>query len=216
MTARLGDVALIQRQSVNPNKIDPNTIYLGLEHLARGGRIIGHETVGSAALSSSKFTFSAKHVLYGKLRPNLGKISRPTFSGVCSTDILPVLPGPHLDRDYLAHYLSQPVMVEFASSRAAGANLPRLSPSVLNEFEIPLPRLEEQRRIAAILDHAETLRTKRRRLLASLDSLAPRRFDEVFADRAGHRVPMGRLIDEQQMVWIVVLVSRAPIARTDI
>ncbi|AZZ57191.1 restriction endonuclease subunit S [Rathayibacter iranicus] len=178
-SARLGDVALIQRQSVDPSKIDPNTIYIGLEHLERGGRIIGHDTVGNAELASSKFIFSARHLLYSKLRPNLGKISRPNFSGVCSTDILPVLPGSQLNRDYLAHYLAQPSMVNFASSRAAGANLPRLSPATLDEFEIPLPPLEEQRRIAAILDHTDALRAKRRQVLTHLDSLAHALFNEA-------------------------------------
>lgn len=179
---RLGDVALVERRSVDPNGIDPNTFYLGLEHLERGGRIIGHDTVGNAELASSKYTFSPQHLLYGKLRPNLGKISRPTFSGVCSTDILPILPGPRLDRDYLSHFLTQTRMVEFAASRATGANLPRLSPAALNEFEVPLPPLEEQRRLAAILDQADTLRAKRREVLEGLTALDLAVFESMFPD----------------------------------
>lgn len=171
MTVALGDVAEIERHGVDPSVLPAATLYLGLEHIERGGRIIGHATVGGAALASTKFTFSTEHVLYGKLRPNLGKVSRPEFAGVCSTDILPIRPGPRLDRSYLAHYLVQPSMVQFAAARAAGANLPRLSPTVLAKFPIPLPRLDEQRRIAAILDQADTLRVKRRQVLARLDAL---------------------------------------------
>lgn len=180
-TVQLGTVAAIERKGVDPSSLAPNTLYLGLEHIERGGRIIGRDTVGGAALASTKFTFTENHVLFGKLRPNLGKISRPDFAGVCSTDILPIRPSADLDRNYLAHYLSQPSMVDFATSRTSGANLPRLSPTVLATFPVPLPPLAEQRRIAAILDHADALRAKRRQVLNHLDSLTESIFNEMFA-----------------------------------
>ena len=159
----LGDVARIMRHSVAPADRDPSERYLGLEHIERGGRILGSQSVGDAELKSTKFEFKHNQVLYGKLRPNLGKIARPTFDGICSTDILPVAPGPRLDRDFLAHYLSQDGMVDYAAARAAGANLPRLSPHELAKFPVPLPPLDEQRRIAAILDHADSLRQRNER-----------------------------------------------------
>jgi type I restriction enzyme, S subunit len=112
----LGEVADIERRGVDPSSLPPDTPYLGLEHIERGGRIIGPDTVAGAELASTKFVFTKDHVLFGKLRPNLGKVTRPHFSGVCSTDILPIRPGQHLDRGYLAHYLAQPSMVDFGVS----------------------------------------------------------------------------------------------------
>lgn len=194
-SVELGSVATIDRKGVDPRAIDPGTPYIGLEHIERGGRIIGHDTAAGADLSSTKFHFGPEHVLFGKLRPNLGKIGRPQFTGVCSTDILPIHPGKDLDRNYLAHYLAQPSMVEFAASRTSGANLPRLSPTVLAQFPIPLPPLPEQRRIAAILDHADALRAKRRQVLAHLDGLPQAVLGDLL--RAGfERVPLGDLIAE--------------------
>ncbi|WP_102193782.1 restriction endonuclease subunit S [Microbacterium aurantiacum] len=196
-TVQLGDVAIIDRKGVDPESVPPDTIYLGLEHIERGGRIIGHSTVGSAQLASTKFRFTPEHVLFGKLRPNLGKVSRPTFAGICSTDILPLRPSEALDRGYLAHYLAQPSMVEFAASRTSGANLPRLSPPVLASFPLPLPPLPEQRRIAAILDQADAIRAKRRQVLTHLDSLTQAIFRDMFGDlatSAWDRVPFGELV----------------------
>ncbi|WP_236966939.1 restriction endonuclease subunit S [Microbacterium aurantiacum] len=175
----LNSVATIERRAVDPRTLAPQTPYLGLEHIERGGRIAGRSTVGEAELASTKFLFTPEHVLFGKLRPNLGKISRPSFAGVCSTDILPILPGSQLDRNYLAHFLSQPAMVDYAASRTSGANLPRLSPDVLATFPIPLPSLEEQRRVAAILDRADAIRAKRRRVLAQLEDVTPALFAEI-------------------------------------
>lgn len=179
-TVALGEVARIERRGVDPRDLPGETRYLGLEHIARGGRIVGSDTIAGADLSSTKFLFTPEHVLFGKLRPNLGKVTRPGFSGVCSTDILPIRPDEALDRDYLAHYLVQPLMVDFAAARATGANLPRLSPSALAQFPILVPALGEQRRIAAILDAADAIRAKRRAQLTHLDELPQALFHQHF------------------------------------
>src|SRR3989442_5439727 len=144
----LNDVAVIERDIVDPTAIESGTLYVGLENIESGGRFVGVRPVDAGELASSKFAFTPQHLLYGKLRPYLAKIARPDFEGICSTDILPVLPGPDLDRGYLAWLLLTPEMVALASSRATGANLPRLSSHALGELKIPLPPLPEQRRIA--------------------------------------------------------------------
>ena len=178
----LSAVANIERDAVQAADIEEGTLYVGLENIVGGGEFTGVRSVDEGELASSKFQFGPSHLLYGKLRPYLAKIARPDFSGVCSTDILPILPGPKLSRDYLSHFLRQQSMVDLANARASGANLPRLSPRVLASFDIPLPPLEEQRRIAAILDQAETLRTQRRTALALLDSLTQSLFLDMFGD----------------------------------
>jgi type I restriction enzyme S subunit len=178
----LGDVAVIERDIVEPSKIKAGTMYVGLENINSGGDFSKVGPVDAGELASSKFAFSSLHVLYGKLRPYLAKIARPDFAGICSTDILPILPGDKLDRDYLAHFLLTPRMVAFASSLASGANLPRLSPHALLELRIPLPTRAEQRRIAEVLDRAEALRAKRRAALAQLDTLTQAIFLDMFGE----------------------------------
>ena len=180
----LENVAVIERSTIQPEAISQGTAYVGLEHIESGGAILGAKKVEEGELASSKFKFTECHLLYGKLRPYLAKIACPDFSGICSTDILPILPGPELERRFLCYFLRQPSMVEHANSRAVGANLPRLSPSALAEFEIPLPPLAEQRRIAEVLDRAEALRAKRRATLSQFDSLTRSLFLHIFGDPA--------------------------------
>jgi type I restriction enzyme S subunit len=181
-TVALDEIATIERDAIQPGAISQGTAYLGLEHIESGGKILSAKPVDEGELASSKFKFTERHVLYGKLRPYLAKIACPDFTGICSTDILPILPGPHLERRFLCYFLRQPSMVDYANSRSAGANLPRLSPSALAGFEIPLPPLAEQRRIAEVLDKAEALRAKRRTALAQLDSLTQSLFLDLFGD----------------------------------
>src|SRR5436305_13069595 len=104
-TSLLSEVATIERSSVQPGQIKTGTTYVGLEHIESGGAFLDPKPVAAGIIASSKFLFSENHVLYGKLRPYLGKIACPEFGGICSTDIVPILPGPRIDRRYLFHFL---------------------------------------------------------------------------------------------------------------
>ncbi|MFN6338077.1 MAG: restriction endonuclease subunit S [Cyanobacteriota bacterium] len=153
----LGEVASLERKSLLPEEIETGTSYLGLEHIESGGRILGYQRVGAGELQSNKFMFDPGTLLYGKLRPYLAKICIPDREGCCSTDILPIRPSQKLDISYLKHVLLWKPYVDKANSLCSGANLPRISPSSLLGIEIPLPPLEEQRRIAAILDKVRSI-----------------------------------------------------------
>lgn len=190
----LGDVASIQRRIIEPRDIREGTLYVGLENVD-GGTFTGVGNVGPMDLASAKFMFTPDHVLFGKLRPYLAKIARPWFEGVCSTDILPIAPGAQLDRNYLAHYLAQPAVIARAAQRATGMNLPRLSPKELERFKLPLPPLDEQRRVARVLDAADALRAKRRETLMYAGTLVTSIYSEMFHPSHGSpgrwpRVPL--------------------------
>ena len=85
-----------------------------------------------------------------------------------------------LDDRYLWHWLTRakPVL----SSKGRGATFPQISRVDIAELAIPLPPLDEQRRIAAILDKADALRQQRRRALGLLDGLTHAIFFKMFGD----------------------------------
>ena len=178
----LEDIATIERDGIAATEIQRGTLYVGLEHIDSDGAFVGVEPVDAGELASNKFRFGPDHILFGKLRPYLKKTARPNFEGICSTDIVPVRPGPELDRDYLFHFLRHPKVVEQAVLRCAGANLPRLSPRDLARFEGPVPPLSEQRRIAGILDKADAIRRKRKEAIALTEELLRSAFLEMFGD----------------------------------
>jgi len=64
------------------------------------------------------------------------------------------------------------------------AAIPGLNREDAYRKEFLLPPIEEQRRIAAILDHADTLRAKRREALARLDELGEAIYVDMFEARA--------------------------------
>ena len=178
----LKEVAIIERKNVKPENISGDTIFIGLEHMTSSGEFTNIETVQTGEIASNKFSFNSSHILYGKLRPYLRKITRPDFSGICSTDILPILPCSEIDRDYLYHYLRQQEYVDLATTRSSGANLPRISPKTLETFSISFPPLEEQKRIAAILDKADRVRRKRQEAIRLTEELGRSIFLDMFGD----------------------------------
>ncbi|MGL5853204.1 MAG: restriction endonuclease subunit S [Phycicoccus sp.] len=64
----------------------------------------------------------------------------------------------------------------------SGSAQPFIKPNDVKAHRILFPPLPEQRRIAAILDHADALRAKRRQVLTHLDALTQSIFHDMFAE----------------------------------
>lgn len=83
---------------------------------------------------------------------------------------------------YLYHWLNRPTYRASLRPYIRGTTLKNLAvSSALSESLVPLPPLPEQKRIAAILDQADALRTKRRAASDYLDTLKKSIFLEMFA-----------------------------------
>lgn len=81
---------------------------------------------------------------------------------------------------YLWYALSN--KVEELNSKGTGSTFKAINKKILAETEIPLPSLDEQRKIAAVLDKVSDLIAKRRQQLDKLDELVQARFVEMFGD----------------------------------
>ena len=80
---------------------------------------------------------------------------------------------------------------------AVGGAQPNISAGYLRKIEIPLPSLDEQRKIAAVLDKVSDLIAKRRQQLTKLDELVKARFVEMFGTfpQNEHGWPAGKIRD---------------------
>ena len=130
--------------------------------------------------------FESGDVLVAKITPCFenGKIAEavlPRQVGFGSTEFHVVRPKPGvLDGRYLHHYLRQGrIRVEGERRMTGSGGQRRVPEDFLAQLGIPLPPLPQQRRIAAILDQADALRTKRREALAQLESLTQSIFIEM-------------------------------------
>ena len=84
------------------------------------------------------------------------------------------------ERKYLWYALSN--KVEELNAKGTGSTFKAINKKILEETEIPLPPLDEQRIIAAVLDKVCDLIAKRRQQLDKLDEMVKARFVEMFGD----------------------------------
>ncbi len=81
-----------------------------------------------------------------------------------------------LDELYFYYFMCSVDLQHYCESTA----VPSVRKARISEIEIPLPPLDEQRRIAAVLDKVSDLIAKRRAQLDKLDDLVKARFVEMF------------------------------------
>lgn len=199
ITVQLGEVMTVDRTTAS--EAECRTLpYVGLEHIEKDVGIFAADfRRQSETLLATKFRFTPRHVLYGKLRPNLNKVTLPDFDGVCSTEIFPLLPrSQSLDRRYLHAVLLSQHFVKWATNSVSGANLPRLDPERLREYEVELPDLAEQQQIVERLENSDRLRRTRRSALELTNNFLPAAFLEFFGDpvsnpKGWEKKPLGEI-----------------------
>ncbi len=88
------------------------------------------------------------------------------------------------DPGYLRNFLLSDVFHQqmMTTVRGVGGSLLRASPELIGKIEIPLPPLEVQKKIAAVLEKADTLRRKREEQIKRLDDLLQATFLDMFGD----------------------------------
>lgn len=83
---------------------------------------------------------------------------------------------------YLLHWITTQDAMSQISGKKVTATISNLSLGQIKELEIPLPPLEEQKRIAAILDKADAIRRKRQQAIKLADDFLRSVFLEMFGD----------------------------------
>lgn len=167
--------------------------------------------------------FESGDVLVAKITPCFenGKIAQanlPHKVGFGSTEFHVVRPKHGVsDGRYLHHYLRQPHIRANGERRMTGSGGQRRIPEdYLASLPMRLPPIAEQRRIAAMLDKADTLRAQRRQALAELDNLAQAMFVEMFGDTVTNSMewpflPIGKLADVQGGLQVTSARKELPI-----
>ncbi|WP_276784151.1 restriction endonuclease subunit S [Thalassolituus oleivorans] len=119
------------------------------------------------------------------LRGSLGKfaiVDESILRGAIASSLVIIRPKNQLDHDFLKNYLRSSSCGKEIERFENGAAQPNLSAKDLKEFEIPLPPLAEQQRIAAILDKADAIRRKRQQAIQLADNFLRAVFLDMFGD----------------------------------
>lgn len=120
-------------------------------------------------------------VVRGMILAHTVPISILDVEAAINQDLKALIPKREFDSTYLAAMLRAQHSTLLSQVSTAAHGTKKLDSRVLENIQIPFPPLHEQRRIAAILDHADALRARRRQVLAHLEALTQSIFDQMFA-----------------------------------
>lgn len=126
----------------------------------------------------------------------IGRIMKlPAKSSVIGT-MQYIIPNDTVDISYLAYAMEHMNLSKYFT----GATIPHIYFKDYQKEELSLPPLDEQRKIAAVLDKVSSLIAKRRQQLDKLDELIKARFVEMFGDPVTNpnqweKVPLSDLAD---------------------
>jgi len=190
---RLGDIARETRRSVHPEKINPKTPYIGLQHIPR--KSIALSEWGMAGeVKSTKLSFRSGEILFGKIRPYFHKVSVAPLDGVCSSDTIVISPK---DSDYFSIVLacvSSEEFVNHATQTSQGTKMPRANWKILIKYPVVIPPLPLLIRfdefMQNVINQIQNMIFRNRNLCRTRNLLLPKLISgEVYVDNIDVQMP---------------------------
>jgi len=118
-------------------------------------------------------------------RAPIGHVAINTQPMATNQGFKSLIPGDQLDAKYLYYWLK--ANRAYLESLGNGATFKEIGKRTVENIEIPVPHVNEQRRIATILDKADAIRIKRREMVSYLDALEQSIFESMFKADSQHQ-----------------------------
>jgi len=173
----LGDLCKEIRETVKPEALEPDTPYIGLEHMPRRSISLG-EWGTAEQITSSKHRFHEGDILFGKIRPYFHKVGIAFVDGIASSDTIVIRPCEHDLRNFvLMTVSSDPFVAVTAQTMREGSKMPRADWKQMQAYLTPLPPsglLDNfDRSIQAIIEQLKSLSLTNQKLAQARDLLLP-------------------------------------------
>ena len=190
-----------------------STPYIGLEHLAQGfPAFVGRGA--ESEIRSSKTAFKVGDILFGKLRPYLRKGAQADFDGISSTDILVFRAAERCESNFLKYLVHSDEFIDYAKSTTSGVQHPRTSWPSLRKFQLSLPPLPEQKKIAHVLSTVQRAIEAQERIIQTTTELKKtlmhKLFTEGLRNEPQKQTEIGPVPESWEVVRLGTLLAREP------
>ena len=165
------------KTSIVPDEIESNTPYIGLEHMPRKDFCLSTWD-DSSSISSNKYCFKRRNILFGKIRPYFHKVGFAITDGVASTDSFVFEPKQEIWGLFLLT-VSSDAFVNYAYKTCKeGAKMPRADWNQMKEYPLLVAKESIQKQfeknISKITKQIEVLAIQNHKLIEARDRLLPK------------------------------------------
>ena len=176
---RLGEIANYVNEKIDIKAFD-TSLYISTDSMLKDKGGIG--TPESIPESGKVTKYQHNDILVSNIRPYFKKIWFSNREGGCSNDVLVFRANDNIDSTFLYYVLSDDSFFDHMMSSANGTKMPRGNRKLIPSFEIPLPPLSTQHRIASILSRYDSLIENYQKQIKLLEEAAQRLYKEWFVD----------------------------------
>ncbi|MDD2541054.1 MAG: restriction endonuclease subunit S [Desulfuromonadaceae bacterium] len=186
----------------NPEYWDGGVLWVTPAEISQSTIIINDTArkISLAGLSSSGARLFPEGTVILSSRAPIGKVAIAGKEMCCNQGFKNIICSDSLFNKYLFYYLRS--RTEYLNSLGRGATFKELSKSIVENIEIPLPPIDTQRKIAAILDKAQELIDLRKAQIEKLDDFLRSVFLDMFGDPVTN--PKGWEVDRLDNVAEIV------------
>jgi len=174
---KLGQIAINRKKGVHPIHTDPQTPYIGLDHIPRRSIALS-EWSNAGEVGSNKSRFYKGDILFGKLRPYFHKVGVAVIDGICSTDILVIAPMDETCYGLVLGYVSSDEFVAYTTAASTGTKMPRTNWRDMSSFQVVIPTADVLKRynqiVIFLINRIEANIFESQILAALRDALLPR------------------------------------------
>lgn len=147
----LGEIAEQVRRNVKPEQFDPETPYVGLEHIPRRSIALA-DWDSVEEVQSSKLAFRKGEILFGKIRPYFHKVAVAPIDGLCSSDTIAISPMISEHFSSVLCTVSSDEFVDHATQTSQGTKMPRADWNVLVKYPVIIPQQEILRQFSELVE----------------------------------------------------------------
>jgi type I restriction enzyme S subunit len=147
--------------------------HVGIGNIEKNtGRIHGCLSAADEGVSSGKYLFDERHIIYSKIRPALNKVALPSFKGLCSADAYPLLPIHEVaTRHFVAFILRSDFFLNFIEQHSTRTNMPKANQKQLSMFSAFCPPFQLQLQFDKAIIAIDTDRKRAERQISDCDDL---------------------------------------------
>ena len=189
---KLGDIAEFSTARISSVKLDCKN-YVSTENMLQDFQ--GVVEAKSVPNETNVISFTCGDILISNIRPYLKKVWKATFDGGCSSDVFVLQATDTVAKDYLHYAVANDKFINYVMSGAKGVKMPRGDKNQMRTYQLSLPSIQEQYKIAKLLTLLDERIATQSKLIEDLKKLKSAIIEKLYSEIQGKEYSYRQLFE---------------------